>query len=89
MTTTPAILINVFETDPTRQPELVAVLSEEHLKLQALSTERKLDSHLLDAGHKEWARRQLAFVSESVQAMANNTRRIYQIGQLQQFVVQP
>ena len=28
MTTTPAILINVFETDPTRQPELVAVLSE-------------------------------------------------------------
>jgi hypothetical protein len=58
-------------------------------ELEALSTERKLDSHLLDPGHKEWARRQLAFVSESVQAMANNTRRIYQIGQLQQFIVQP
>ena len=58
-------------------------------ELQALSSERRLDSHLLDAGHKEWARRQLAFVSESAQAMTNNMRRIYQVGEIQQFVVQP
>lgn len=56
-------------------------------ELAALSTERKLDSHLLEPGQKEWARKQLAFVAESARAMANNTRRIYQIGQLQQFVV--
>ncbi len=58
-------------------------------ELVALSSERRLDSHLLDAGHKEWARRQLAFVSESAQAMANNMRRIYQVGEIQPFVVQP
>jgi hypothetical protein len=58
-------------------------------ELAALSTERKLDSHLIDSSHKEWARRQLAFVSESAQAMANNMRRIYQVGEIQQFVVQP
>lgn len=58
-------------------------------ELQALSTERRIDTHLLDAGHKDWARRQLAFVSESAQAMANNMRRIYQVGEIQQFVVQP
>jgi hypothetical protein len=58
-------------------------------ELDALSTERKLDTHLLDAGHKDWARRQLAFVSESAQAMANNMRRIYQVGEIQPFIVQP
>ncbi|HKH46788.1 MAG TPA: ferritin-like domain-containing protein [Thermoanaerobaculia bacterium] len=58
-------------------------------ELAALSTERKLDNHLIDSNHKEWARRQLAFVSESAQAMANNMRRIYQVGEIQQFVVQP
>jgi hypothetical protein len=32
-------------------------------------------------------KRQLAFVHESATAMSNNMRRIYQIGQLPQFVV--
>lgn len=57
-------------------------------ELAALSTERGLDAHLLHGGeHKAWARRQLAFVSENAQAMANNMRRIYQVGELPNFVV--
>lgn len=87
------------EIEPGEQVTLAKQLDDiefflqrlDHLvdELAALSTERKLDSHLLDAGHKEWARRQLAFVSESAQAMANNMRRIYQVGEIQPFVVQP
>lgn len=87
------------EIEPGEQVTLAKQLDDiefflqrlDHLvdELEALSTERKLDNHLLDGAHKEWARRQLAFVSESAQAMANNMRRIYQVGEIQQFVVQP
>jgi hypothetical protein len=57
-------------------------------ELQALSGE-----NLLEVARSEddvpFLKRQLAFVSESAAAMSNNLRRIYQIGQLPQFVVAP
>lgn len=57
-------------------------------ELQALSGE-----NLLAVARSEddvpFLQRQLAFVSESATAMSNNLRRIYQIGQLPQFVVAP
>jgi hypothetical protein len=56
-------------------------------ELTALSTERKLGTHLLHKDREEWARRQLHFVRENTLAITNNTRRIYQIGELPQFVV--
>ena len=40
-------------------------------------------------GDLPFLRRQLDFVYESAVAMGNNTRRIYQLGQLPQFVVNP
>lgn len=57
-------------------------------ELQALSGE-----NLLAVAREEndvpYLKRQLAFVLESATAMSNNLRRIYQIGQLAQFVVAP
>ncbi|MEA2559997.1 MAG: hypothetical protein QOH06_1501 [Acidobacteriota bacterium] len=58
---------------------------------------RRLDElrgeNLLTAAREEgdlpFLRRQLDFVYESAVAMGNNTRRIYQLGQLPQFVVNP
>ena len=51
------------------------------------------DADLAMAAREEsdvpFLRRQLAFVHESAVAMANNLRRIYQIGQLPQFIVSP
>lgn len=58
-------------------------------RLAALSSERELGAELLHAGHEEWARRKLAFVHESAQAMANSIRRVYQVGQLPAFVLSP
>ena len=58
-------------------------------ELHALSTERLLKTHLRADGDEPYARRQLAFVFESAQAMANSLRRVYQIGELPQFVVTP
>lgn len=87
------------EIEPGEQVTLAKQLDDiefflrrlDHLvdELADLSTERKLDHHLIDGSHKEWARRQLAFVSESAQAIANNMRRIYQVGEIQPFVVNP
>ncbi|MFL6292278.1 MAG: ferritin-like domain-containing protein [Thermoanaerobaculia bacterium] len=42
-----------------------------------------------EEGDLPFLRRQLDFVHESAVAMGNNTRRIYQLGQLPQFVVNP
>lgn len=42
-----------------------------------------------DKGDLPFLRRQLDFVYESAVAMGNNTRRIYQLGQLPQFIVNP
>jgi hypothetical protein len=42
-----------------------------------------------EEGDLPFLRRQLDFVYESAVAMGNNTRRIYQLGQLPQFVVNP
>ena len=42
-----------------------------------------------EKGDLPFLRRQLDFVYESAVAMGNNTRRIYQLGQLPQFVVNP
>lgn len=42
---------------------------------------------LVEQADDAWARGQLAYVRESAEAMANNVRRIYQIGQLPQFTV--
>lgn len=42
-----------------------------------------------EEGDLPFLRRQLAFVRESAVAMAGNTRRIYQLGQLPQFIVNP
>jgi hypothetical protein len=56
-------------------------------ELAALSTEKRLRKPLLDAAHEEWARRQLAFVHQNATAMANNLRRIYQVGEIPQFAL--
>jgi hypothetical protein len=42
-----------------------------------------------EEGDLPFLRRQLDFVYESAVAMGNNTRRIYQLGQLPQFIVNP
>lgn len=47
----------------------------------------RLAAALVPEARPEWARQQLDYVRESVQAMANNVRRIYQIGELPQFTV--
>jgi hypothetical protein len=47
-----------------------------------------LTAALVESADEDWARRQLEYVRESAEAMANNVRRIYQIGQLPQFNVQ-
>jgi hypothetical protein len=47
-----------------------------------------LTEALVDPAAPEWARGRLDYVRESAEAMANNVRRIYQIGQLPQFNVQ-
>ena len=57
-------------------------------ELTALSTENLL-SVARSADDLPYLKRQLAFVLESATAMSNNLRRIYQIGQLPQFVVAP
>jgi hypothetical protein len=56
-------------------------------RLESVSTDRALRAHLLDAGEEEAARGQLRFVLESVRAMTNNMRRIYQVGEIPQFVL--
>ena len=48
---------------------------------------RALAAALVEDARPEWARQQLDYVRESAQAMANNVRRIYQIGELPQFTV--
>lgn len=48
---------------------------------------RALKAALVSSARPEWAREQLDYVRESAQAMANNVRRIYQIGELPQFTV--
>jgi hypothetical protein len=48
---------------------------------------RALTAALVEGAPPEWARQQLDYVRESAQAMANNVRRIYQIGELPQFTV--
>lgn len=55
-------------------------------ELQALSGE-DLAANARGEGDVPFLSRQLAFVLESATAMSNNMRRIYQIGQLPQFVV--
>jgi ferritin-like protein len=57
--------------------------------LGRLSGDRALKRHLVDAQHEGWAKRQLAFVAESARALANNVRRVYQVGEIQPFVVGP
>ena len=47
-----------------------------------------LRTALVDQAEPEWARERLEFVRESLQAMANNVRRLYQVGQLPAFKVQ-
>lgn len=47
----------------------------------------ELAAALVPQAPEAWARRQLEYVRESAEAMANNVRRIYQVGQLPQFVV--
>ena len=57
-------------------------------RLDALSADGgRLRGALLRDDLDEWARRQLAFVHENARAMANNMRRIYQVGELPQFIV--
>lgn len=48
----------------------------------------QLAAALVESADEDWARRQLEYVRESAEAMANNVRRIYQIGQLPQFNIQ-
>ncbi|MFP5285424.1 MAG: ferritin-like domain-containing protein [Thermoanaerobaculia bacterium] len=50
---------------------------------------RDLTRAAREEGDLPFLRRQLDFVYESAVAMGNNTRRIYQLGQLPQFVVNP
>lgn len=50
---------------------------------------RDLAKAAREEGDLPFLRRQLDFVYESAVAMGNNTRRIYQLGQLPQFVVNP
>jgi Ferritin-like len=57
-------------------------------ELQALSG-ADLGAVAREADDVPFLRRQLHFVLESATAMSNNLRRIYQIGQLTQFVVAP
>jgi hypothetical protein len=47
-----------------------------------------LRAALVPQAEPQWARERLEFVRESVQAMANNVRRLYQVGQLPAFKVQ-
>lgn len=47
-----------------------------------------LRAALVPQAPPEWARQQLEFVRESTEAMANNVRRLYQVGQLPQFTVE-
>lgn len=56
-------------------------------RLEKLSSCDALPSALLYGDREAWARRKLAFVHESAQAMANSMRRVYQVGQLPAFVV--
>lgn len=47
----------------------------------------ELAAALVPQAPEAWARGRLEYVQESAEAMANNVRRIYQIGQLPQFIV--
>jgi hypothetical protein len=58
------------------------------VELEALS-KADLPQVARSAGDVPYLKRQLHFVLESATAMSNNLRRIYQIGQLTQFVVAP
>lgn len=48
----------------------------------------QLSAALVAQADEGWARGRLEYVRESAEAMANNVRRIYQVGQLPQFTVQ-
>ncbi|HEX4964528.1 MAG TPA: hypothetical protein VF173_27175 [Thermoanaerobaculia bacterium] len=63
-------------------------LDEITRRLQRL-TEADLAAVARTAGDVPFLDRQLRFVFESATAMTNNMRRIYQLGQLPQFVVAP
>jgi hypothetical protein len=63
-------------------------LAEITARLERLSTSG-LAAVVREAPDVPFVQRQLAFVHESAQAMTNNMRRIYQIGQLPQFIVTP
>jgi hypothetical protein len=52
-------------------------------------TSANLSAVARTAGDVPFIDRQLRFVYESAAAMSNNMRRIYQIGQLPQFIVTP
>ena len=53
------------------------------------SGDKELPRAAREEGDLPFLRRQLDFVYESAVAMGNNTRRIYQLGQLPQFIVNP
>lgn len=58
-------------------------------RLEEISADRRIVNLARSEDDVPWVRRQLAFVTESAQAMANNMRRIYQVGEIPQFIVQP
>jgi hypothetical protein len=68
-----------------RLDEIVAWLD----RLSTGLTDERLAGAAREAEDVPYLRRQLRFVFESATALANNLRRIYQIGQLPQFVVTP
>jgi hypothetical protein len=63
--------------------------SEILARLEDISADRRIVHLARSEDDILWVRRQLAFVTESAQAMANNMRRIYQVGEIPQFIVQP
>lgn len=63
--------------------------SELIARLEEISADRRIVNLARAEDDVPWARRQLAFVTENAKAMANNMRRIYQVGEIPQFVVQP
>ncbi|HEX6041582.1 ferritin-like domain-containing protein [Longimicrobium sp.] len=66
----------------------LAELSGEANDAESAELVSQLSTALVEQADEGWARGRLAYVRESAEAMANNVRRIYQVGQLPQFNVQ-
>lgn len=64
-------------------------LDEIAARLEKLTAGARLAEVARAPGDVPFLERQLRFVYESARAMANNMRRIYQVGQLPQFIVAP